>query len=82
MHRKYTYLVLGLADEGEHLVQLGSGDEGPHAGVLQLGVPHGDGLGPLHHLLQELGQDLPLHVHSRTVATNLETAAIFILKND
>ena len=66
-----AHLFLGLCDEAQDLVQLGLANKTPHAGLSQQGVSHGDGLGPLHHLLQELGHDLPLDKHPGSIGANL-----------
>lgn len=65
------YLFLGLTDESQHFLQVRFADQRPHACAVQQRVPHRDGLGPLHHFFQELGQNLSLDVHSGPVAANL-----------
>ena len=66
-----SHLFLGLCDEAQDLVQLGLADKTPHAGLGQQWVSHDDGLGPFHHLLQELGHDLPLNKHPGSIGANL-----------
>lgn len=71
---KKKHLFLGLIDKSQHFLQLRFADQRSHSGALLQRVTQRDGLSPLHHLFQELGQDLSLHKHSGPIAADLHNA--------